>query len=58
MEETSDARLWGLIEDGSPREPLLSVGEARAAVVLLLRQGSEAAEHLAGMLARRLPDEG
>ncbi|MFI2078541.1 hypothetical protein [Streptomyces triculaminicus] len=57
------ARLWALIEDQADRQPLVTLGEARAVVALLqvLAAGdsaeAELADELAGRLARRLPAE-
>ncbi|MFI2078491.1 hypothetical protein [Streptomyces triculaminicus] len=58
------ARLRALIEDQADRQPLVTLGEARAVValwqVLAAGGGAEAelADDLAGRLARRLPAEG
>ncbi|MFI0776348.1 hypothetical protein [Streptomyces sp. NPDC021212] len=54
MDET---QLWTLIGDQGEREPLITPGEARAAVQLLRREGSPVADELAVRLARRLPAE-
>lgn len=53
-----EVRLWALIEAPGERRPLLTLGEARAVVQLLRREGSDAADELAARLAQRLPDEG
>ncbi|MFF5589703.1 hypothetical protein [Streptomyces hygroscopicus] len=50
-----EALLWQQIEDQAERQPLLTIGEARAAVALLRREGSPAADELAARIARRLP---
>ncbi|MFD8866036.1 hypothetical protein ACFV1F_16955 [Streptomyces sp. NPDC059590] len=58
MDET---HLWTLIEDQAEREPLITRGEARAAVQLLRQlgkqggEGADAAGDLAARIARRLP---
>ncbi|MEU8473733.1 hypothetical protein [Streptomyces hygroscopicus] len=52
-----EVRLWALIEDQGERRPLLTPSEARAAVALLRREGSPAADELAARIARRLPAE-
>ena len=58
-----DERLWMQVEEEAERQPLLTLGEARAVVHLLElfshsdREGAEVARHLSGMLARRLPAE-
>ncbi|WP_445520989.1 hypothetical protein [Streptomyces sp. NEAU-174] len=51
------ALLWQQIEDHGERQPLLTLGEARAVVALLRREGSPAADELAARLAQRLPAE-
>ncbi|MEC4016054.1 hypothetical protein [Streptomyces sp. H27-D2] len=57
----TDARWWALVEGDGVRLPLLSHGEAQAAVELLQlhaaagEQGADVAGHLACALARRLP---
>ena len=56
-----DERLWMQVEAEAERQPLLTLGEARAVVHLLEvfshsdGEGAELARHLSGMLARRLP---
>ncbi|MFV8127509.1 hypothetical protein [Streptomyces syringium] len=58
-----DDDLWVLLDDGAERLPLLSLAEARAAVVLLRRlgdtggEGAEVAQHLVSALGRRMPAE-
>lgn len=55
-----EARLWALIEDQAERLPLLTLGEARAAVQLLGEQRGELADvaaELAGSLRARFPAE-
>lgn len=58
-----DTRLWALISEPGGRLPLLSRGEAQAALELLLllaaeeRDGALIARDLATALARRLPAE-
>ncbi|WP_413102241.1 hypothetical protein [Streptomyces sp. Inha503] len=52
-----EARLWAQIEAPEERRPLLTIGEARAVVQLLRREGSDAADELAATLARRLAAE-
>ena len=52
-----EAQLWEQIEDQAERQPLITPGEARAAVQLLRREGSPVADELAVRLARRLPAE-
>ncbi|MEU8723542.1 hypothetical protein [Streptomyces antimycoticus] len=52
-----EALLWQQIEDQGERQPLLTIGEARAVVQLLRREGSDIADELAVRLARRLPTE-
>lgn len=52
------ARLWALVETPGEREPLITRGEARAAVELLRlygEQGADVAAELADRIARRLP---
>ncbi|KIZ15636.1 hypothetical protein [Streptomyces natalensis] len=63
-----DERLLTLVDNAiyndEERLPLLTLGEARAAVELLQllaaapSEGAVAARHLAGNLARRLPADG
>ncbi|MBP8538571.1 hypothetical protein [Streptomyces sp. MK37H] len=56
-----EAQLWEQIEDQGEREPLITRGEARAAVALLQLlgerggPGADVAAELAAALARRLP---
>lgn len=56
-----DARLWELVEAGGDRLPLVTLGEARAVVQLLLTlacgggEGAAVADDLAARIARRLP---
>ncbi|MEE4598247.1 hypothetical protein V2J94_41500 [Streptomyces sp. DSM 41524] len=58
-----EARLWALIEEPGEREPLITRGEARAAVQLLQYlaeqsgPGADVAAELAGALAQRVPAE-
>lgn len=58
-----EERLWALLEEGGDRIPLVTMGEARAAMLLLQLlgsgdgAGSDQAYQLASALARRLPDE-
>ncbi|MCQ6250888.1 hypothetical protein [Streptomyces malaysiensis] len=52
-----EAQIWEQLEDQGERRPLLTPGEARAVVVLLCREGSDAGAELAARLARRLPAE-
>ncbi|MDN3056898.1 hypothetical protein PH213_20555 [Streptomyces sp. SRF1] len=52
-----EAQIWEQLEHRGEREPLITPGEARAAIPLLRREGSDAAAELAARLARRLPAE-
>ncbi|WP_107426112.1 hypothetical protein [Streptomyces milbemycinicus] len=58
-----EAYLWAQLEDQTERQPLITRGEARAAVALLRHLAEQrgklanVAEELAGNLARRLPAE-
>ncbi|NUS89383.1 MAG: hypothetical protein HOY75_43460 [Streptomyces sp.] len=58
-----DHDLWDLLESGGERIPLLTVPEARAAMLLLQvlasgdGVGHEQALTLVGRISRRLPEE-
>ncbi|MGP3946909.1 hypothetical protein [Streptomyces sp. 6N106] len=49
-----EAHLWAMIEEQGERQRLVTPGEAQAAVVLLRREGIDAADELATRIARRL----
>lgn len=59
-----DERLWALVKDGKDRVPLLTPGEADAAMRLLWLlsrgdgEGSDVAYHLAEVLEFRLDEIG
>ncbi|MEU1800867.1 hypothetical protein [Streptomyces sp. NPDC019937] len=58
-----EARLWALMEEPGEREPLVTRGEARAAVALMQLLGEHggelaaAADELAARIGRRLSAE-
>jgi hypothetical protein len=59
-----EERLWALVKSGNDRPPLLSRGEAEAAMALLRLlsfgdgEGAEVAYHLAEVLEHRLLADG
>jgi hypothetical protein len=60
-ETEMEEKLWTWAEEGGERLPLVTLGEARAAMYLLQTlasgdsEGHEIAFHLASALARRIP---
>ncbi|MYU18232.1 hypothetical protein GTZ78_48030 [Streptomyces sp. SID8361] len=49
-----EVHLWAMVEEQGERQPLVTPSEAQAAVVLLRREGTDAADKLATRIARRL----